>query len=243
MLSIKNITVQVDKKKVIQDLSVSFDEGKNYCIVGKNWSWKSSLALTIMWHPKYIVTKGSITLKEWKKTYEITKMSPYERAQHGIFLAFQHIPEIPGVKVFEFLRSIYDARFKTTSSFLSFKKIIEPLMEETHIHKDFLRRDLNVWFSWWERRKLEILQVRLLEPKYILLDEIDSGLDIDAYKQIAKTIGSINHTTNTFIIITHLFKILEYLPIDVVYTIQDWKVTNIGNKKTIETIKKKWFNH
>ena len=116
----------------------------------------------------------------------LNDLSPNERAKLGIFLAFQHIPEIKGVKVFEFLRSIYDAKNGTTTSFLGFKKVIEPMIDELHIDKEFLRRDLNVGFSGGERRMLEILQLKLLEPKYIFLDEIDSGLDIDAIASTAE---------------------------------------------------------
>jgi Fe-S cluster assembly ATP-binding protein len=100
-------------------------------------------------------------------------------------LAFQHIPEIKGVKVFEFLRSIYDAKNESQTSFIQFKKIIEPLIQELQIDKEFLRRDLNVGFSGGERRKIEILQLKLLQPKYIFLDEVDSGLDVDAFRQVA----------------------------------------------------------
>jgi len=128
------------------------------------------------------------------------------------------------VKVFEFMKSIYDTKNNKTTSFLEFKKIIEPLLTELAIDKEFLRRDLNVGFSGGERRKMEILQIKLLEPRFIFLDEVDSGLDVDAFTTIMKHISTLNQKKNSFIIITHIFKIIEHLPIDTVYVMQDGEV-------------------
>lgn len=169
------------------------------------------------------------------------KLDPHERAKLGIFVAFQHIPEIKGIKLFEFLRSIYDAKNGLTNSFLSFKKLIEPLMKELGISMDFLRRDLNVGFSGGERRKIEILQLKLLEPTYILLDEIDSGLDVDAFKSVVKMMAKLNHEKNSFIIITHIFDILKHIPVDHVYVLEQGKIIKEGDQKLIEVIKKEGF--
>jgi len=168
-------------------------------------------------------------------------MPPNERAQLGIFLAFQNIPEIKGVKVFEFMKSIYDTKHDKRSTFIEFKKIIEPLFTELKIDKEFLRRDLNVGFSGGERRKMEILQIKLLEPTYIFLDEVDSGLDVDAFTTIAKHLKELNHGQNSFIIITHIFKIIEHLPIDEVYVMKDGEVVKTGNHKLIHQIAKEGF--
>jgi len=172
---------------------------------------------------------------------DLLGLTPHERAKLGIFVAFQHIPEIKGIKLFEFLRSIYDAKNETTTSFLAFKKIIEPLVEELSIDRDFLRRDLNVGFSGGERRKIEILQLKLLQPKYIFLDEIDSGLDVDAFKAVVKMISNLNHSENSFIIITHIFDILEQIPVDHVYVLEKGKIIKEGNQSIIEEIKKNGF--
>ena len=172
MLSIKDLHVTVEEKEVLQGVSMQFELGKNYCLLGKNGSGKSSLALTLMGHPSYTVTEGGITTDDGKT--DITLLSPHERAKLGIFLAFQTIPEVKGVKLFEFLRTIYSAKVNDQVTFLAFKKIIDPLVAELGIDREFLRRDLNVGFSGGERRKIEILQLRLLEPKYIFLDEVDS---------------------------------------------------------------------
>lgn len=231
MLQIKNLIVSVEEKVVINDLTLNFPKWKNICILGKNGSGKSSLALTIMGHPSYEVTSGSITLDG----EDLLDMEPNERAQAGIFLAFQSIPEVKGVKLFEFLRTIYNTTHDKKESFVSFKKIVLPLLEELWINKDFLRRELNVWFSGGERRKIEILQLKLLQPKYIMLDEVDSGLDVDAFKAVAKLLQELNDEERSFIIITHYFSILDYLPVDEVVVLDDWKLvakwgSDIANK-------------
>jgi Fe-S cluster assembly ATP-binding protein len=151
-------------------------------------------------------------------------MEADERAKKGIFLAFQSIPEVKGVKLFEFLRTIYNSRRDKKESFVSFKKIILPYLEELHIDKEFLRRDLNVGFSGGERRKIEILQLKLLQPTYIFLDEVDSGLDVDAFRSVAELLQVVNSEDNTFIIITHYFSILDYLDADEVIVIDQGKI-------------------
>lgn len=219
---------------------MDFEVGKNYCVIGKNWSGKSSLAMTIMGHPKYQITNWELFVLEGENI-DLKSLNPHERAKLGIFVAFQHIPEIKGIKLFEFLKSIYDAKTGQTESFLSFKKIVEPIMNELWISMEFLRRDLNVGFSGGERRKIEIVQLKLLEPKYIFLDEIDSGLDVDAFKSVVQMMSQLNHEGNTFIIITHIFDILKHIPVDHVYILEQGKLIREGNQELIEVIKKEWF--
>ncbi len=237
MLSLKNLSVHVEDTTILDNISMDFELGKNYCVIGKNGSGKSSLAMAIMGHPKYIINAWDIFVD--KKS--IMKLDPNERAKLGVFVAFQHIPEIKWIKLFEFLRSIYDAKNESTTSFLSFKKIIEPLMKELGISMEFLRRDLNVWFSGGERRKIEIVQLKLLEPTYIFLDEIDSGLDVDAFKSVVKMMAKLNHDKNSFIIITHIFDILKHIPVDHVYVLEQGKIIKEWDQKLIEVIKKEGF--
>jgi Fe-S cluster assembly ATP-binding protein len=170
----------------------------------------------------YEIVDGKLTLDG----QDITDMDPHERAKLWIFLAFQTIPEIKGIKLFEFLRTIYSAKIWQETSFIAFKKVIEPLLQELSIDKEFLWRDLNVWFSGGERRKIEMLQMRLLEPRYIFLDEVDSWLDVDAFRSVAQLIQTLNKPDNTFIIITHYFSILDYVPVDRVYVLDQWKVAH-----------------
>ncbi len=234
MLEIKNLTSYVQDKPILKNVNLSFQIWKNYCILGENGSGKSSLALTVMWHPKYEITDWKITV-DWQ---EINDMSPDQKAKLGIFLAFQNIPEIQWIKLFEYLRTIYNNSTWENLTFLKFKNFIIPYMDEIWLNSEFLRRDLNVWFSWWEKRKIELLQIKLLKPKYIFLDEIDSGLDVDAFKSISKLINQLNDKNNCFIFITHHFEIINNVNIDQVYVLKNWKVEETGDKTLIEKIKK-----
>ena len=237
MLEIKNLTSTVQWKNILENIDMNFEIGKNYCILGENGSGKSSLALTIMWHQKYEITNGEIIV-DWQKINEFT---PDQKAKLWIFLAFQNIPEIPWIKLFEFLRTIYNNSTWENLTFLKFKNFIIPYIEEIWLDQEFLRRDLNVWFSWWEKRKIELLQIKLLKPKYIFLDEIDSWLDVDAFKSISKSIQELNDETNCFIFITHHFEIINNIDIDEVYVLKDGRVEETGDKTLIEKIKKNWF--
>ena len=236
MLSIKNISVSVWEKEILNQISYDFELWKNYCILWKNWSWKSSLAMALMWNPRYEITEWEIVLDGEK----ISELSPDKRAKLWIFLAFQNIPEIPWVKLFEFLKWVYDNSIKTTT-FMEFKKIIEPILEELQLSKDFLWRDLNVGFSGWERRKLEILQMKLLNPKYIILDEIDSWLDVDAFKVVAELLRSLSTKENSFIIITHIFTILNYLDVDETIVLEHWSIVENGWWEIAKRIKENGF--
>lgn len=237
MLEIKNLSVKVQEKTILKDIDINFEIWKNYCLLGENGSGKSSLALTIMGHPKYEITDWNIII-DWQNIKDLT---PDQRAKLWLFLAFQNIPEIPGIKLFEFLRMIYNTKTWEDFTFLKFKNFIIPQMEEIWLDPEFLRRDLNVWFSGWEKRKIELLQIKLLKPKYIFLDEIDSGLDIDAFKSISKSIKELNNDENCFVFITHHFEIIKDINIDQVYLLKNGEVEETGDKTLIERIKKNWF--
>lgn len=237
MFEINDLSVSVGEKKILKNINLKFELWKNYCILGKNWSGKSTLALTIMWHPNYKVDTWSLNIEG----LDVLEMSPDKRAKLWIFLAFQQIPEIEGVKLFEFLRNIYNTHIWKNTTFLKFKDIIIPLIQEVWLDKEFLRRDLNVGFSWWEKRKIEILQIKLLKPKYIFLDEIDSWLDVDAFKSITKMIGELNNQENCFVFITHHFEIIQNIDIDEVIILNNWEIKDRWDKKLIEKIKKEWF--
>lgn len=237
MLKLENLSVQIKGKEILKNISFDFELWKNYCILGKNWSWKSSLAMSIAWNPKYEIVAWDIKLD----STSLKSLTADERSKLWIFLTFQNVPEIPWVKLFEFLKNIYDVRQEKPTTFISFKKIIEPLIEELWIDKDFLRRDLNVGFSWWEKRKIEVLQIKLLKPQVIILDEIDSWLDVNAVKLVSELLKETNSENNTFIIITHLFEMLEELPIEKVLIIDKWEIKEIGDNKLMEKIKKEGF--
>lgn len=266
MLKIKDLTVNVWENTILKNIDITFEQGKNYCILGRNGSGKSSLAMSIIWHPSYTIEDGQITLEITQEELDnlpsktqqkiedkiiantnknihidILKCDPDTRSKLGIFVAFQNIPEIKGVKLFEFLRQIYNEKFDKNESFLSFKKLLEPLLQQLQIDKEFLWRDLNVWFSGGEKRKIEILQMKLLEPKYIFLDEIDSGLDIDALRSATTLLHQHDSNKNALIFITHYFDILDNLDIDKTRIIKKWSVIKSWWKEIIEEIKKWWY--
>jgi Fe-S cluster assembly ATP-binding protein len=242
MLLLEHISLSIEDKQILDDVSLSFDLGKNYCLLGKNGSGKSSLAMAVMGNPSYEIKNWELKIKNWSEEIYVLELDPHERAKLWIFVAFQTIPEIKGVKLFEFLRSIYNATTDNNFSFIQFKKHIIPLCDSLKINTEFLRRDVNVGFSGWERRKIEMLQLKLLNPKYIFLDEVDSGLDVDAFRDVAEMIRELNSPDNTFIVITHYFSILDYIPVDTVYVLESGKVVKEGGMSIVEEIKEKGFN-
>lgn len=244
MIQIENLYVHVWEKEILGGVSLSFEPWKNYCLLGKNGSGKSTLSSVLMGHPKYEVTSGNISI-DWENLLD---MEADERSQAGIFLSFQNIPEITGVKLSEYLRTIFniakksdDESFTELSPFM-FKRFIKPMLEELHIEDSFLERDLNVGFSGGEKRKIEILQMKLIGPKYIILDEIDSGLDLDAFKTVAKMLSELSSENNSIIIITHYFTILDYINVDKVFVMKQGKVVKEGGKELAEQIKENGFS-
>ncbi len=174
-------------------------------------------------------------------------MSPSERSQAWLFLSFQSVPEIKWITMSEYLRTIYNVHLKnnkpdiTELSPFIFKRFIKKYLDELSIDEEFLSRELNVGFSGWEKRKIEILQMKLIWPKYIILDEIDSWLDLDAFRTIAKLLKELSSENNSLIIITHYFKILEYIDVDKVYVIKDWEIVQEGDMNLAKKISEKGF--
>lgn len=243
MIKISDLKVWVSEKEILKWISLEFELWKNYCLLWKNWSGKSTLSSFLMWHPKYEYISWSIKI-DWKNLLEL---NPEERSKAWLFLSFQNVPEIKGIRLSEFLRTIYNIHLKNNSpdvkelSPFIFKRFIKKYLEELHIDDRFLDRELNVWFSWWEKRKIEILQMKLIWPKYIILDEIDSWLDLDAFKTIAELLKQLSNENNSFIIITHYFNILEYIDVDTVYVMNNWLLDKVWWKELIENIKLGWY--
>lgn len=241
MIKIEDLSMNVWEKEILKNINLQFELWRNYCLLWKNWSGKSSLAMSIIWNPKYEIKSWNVFLQNNWKELSLLDLSPDERSHLWVFVAFQNIPEIKWLKLFEFLRTIYNQYTGEETSFLKFKKIVEPLIQEIWIDRDFLRRDLNVWFSGWEKRKIEVLQIKLLQPKYVFLDEIDSGLDIDAFKKIATMLNQMDHKNISFIVITHYFNILDYINIDKVYVLENGTLKMQWNTEIIKSIKDSWF--
>ena len=262
MIEIKNLKVWVGDKEILKWISLNFELWKNYCLLWKNWSGKSTLSSFLMWHPKYEYISWSVDITKpltWiltpsqeqgatNKKINLLGLNPEERSKAWLFLSFQNVPEIKWIRLSEYLRTIYNIHIKSTSTEVKelspfiFKRFIKKYLEELHIDDRFLVRELNVWFSGWEKRKIEILQMKLIWPKYIILDEIDSWLDLDAFRTIAQMLKELSNENNTLIIITHYFKILDYIEVDKVYVMKDWSIVKEWWSELIEEIKEKGFN-
>ena len=245
MIEIKNLHTKVEDKEILKWVSLEFQLGKNYCLLGKNGSGKSTLSSFLMGHPKYKHAWGEVFIDG----QNLLEMDPEERSAAGLFLSFQHVPEIKGIKLSEYLRTIYNISLKQKnpevaelSPFL-FKRFVKKYLESLHIDEKFLDRDLNVGFSGGEKRKIEILQMKLIGPKYIILDEIDSGLDLDAFRAVAELLKDLSNENNTLIIITHYFKILEYIDVDTVYVMKDGEVKATGDKALAKEISESGFSN
>lgn len=243
MIKIKDLKVSVWSKEILKEVTIDFEIWKNYCLLWKNGSWKSTLSSFLMWNPNYSYNSWSVEI-EWENLIE---MEPEERSKKWLFLSFQSVPEIVGIRLWEYLRIIYNISLKGNNpevkdlSPFIFKRFIKKHLEELNIDEKFLERDLNVWFSGWEKRKIEILQMKLIWPKYIILDEIDSWLDLDAFRTVAGMLQNLSSEENTLIIITHYFKILEYINVDKVYVMKDWDIIKEWNKDLAKYISENWF--
>jgi len=243
MLKIKKLKVWVGEKVILKWVDLNFEIGKNYLVLWKNGSGKSSLANFLMWNTKYEYKDGLVLID--KK--DLLKLGVDDRSGAWLFLSFQHIVEIPWINLGEYLRIIYNNHLEKKeigvpklSPFI-FKRFIKKYLLELDIKESFLERDLNVGFSWGEKRKIEILQARLLDPKYMIFDEVDSGLDLDAFKVVASLIQKLDNENNSIIMITHNFKMIDYIKFDEVYVLKNWEVDRKWGLEIIEEIKKKGF--
>lgn len=231
-LQIKNLKVSIDDKSILQGVNLEVKPGEVHAIMGPNGSGKSTLAYSLAGHPFYQITDGSVTLDG----EDVLEKAPDERANSGLFLAFQYPVEVAGVKVNHFLRLAYEARFanqpeKKFPTVLAFRKHLEALADELQVNKDLLKRGLNEGFSGGEKKRVEILQMAVLEPRYAILDETDSGLDVDAIKAVSSGVKKIIEKYNTgVIVITHYQRILKYLEPEFVHVMVKGKIVKSGGR-------------
>ena len=234
MLVIKNLSVKIADKLVLDNLCLSINAGSLDVLMGPNGSGKSSLAATIMGHPDYQVVAGTINFSG----QDITQMLPHERAKLGLFLAFQNPIAIQGLQVFSFLKTIYEAYTGKNVLALEFESLLNKNLEIVGLNKSFMYRDVNDGFSGGERKRFEILQLILLKPKLAIIDEIDSGLDIDALKIIAQVLAFMQQDNPdlTIILITHYNRILSHLKPNLVHVLQAGKLIKSGGLALISQI-------
>lgn len=238
MLSINDLRVSVENKGILKGLDLEVQRGVVHAIMGPNGSGKSTLASVLMGHPSYAVNSGEIMFEG----EDLLEMSPDERAHKGIFLSFQYPAEIPGVPVDQFLRiaqrETARARDEKPLSLMKFKDAFKHEVEKLHMKEGLANRSLNEGFSGGEKKRNEILQMALLKPKLVILDEVDSGLDVDALRIVAQRVKEYKEENPevSVLIITHYMRILKYLEPDVVSIVMDGKVVKTGGKNLSELI-------
>jgi Fe-S cluster assembly ATP-binding protein len=238
MLEIKDLHVSVEGKEIIKGVSLQFEKGKVYTIMGPNGSGKSTLANTLMGNPKYKVTSGTI----WLDGRDITTEKVDNRSKIGLFLSFQYPKEISGLSISNFLRTAVNARREKKYSVVEFHKLLKEKMALLGMEKSFSRRSLNEGFSGGEKKRAEMLQMLMLEPKYAMLDETDSGLDVDAIKTVAESINLARKQQDmAIIVITHYNRFLEYLQPDEVMVLNEGKIVQSGGYEVAKQIEATGF--
>lgn len=239
ILEIKNLhaSAQGEGKEILKGINLSINAGEIHVILGSNGAGKSTLMNVLMGHPAYEVTEGSIEFEG----SNISELQTFERARKGLFLSFQNPEEIPGITVENMLRASKQAISGTPVKIMKFKKELKAIMEELQINSAYAQRYMNVGFSGGEKKRNEILQLLLLQPKLALLDETDSGLDVDAVQIVSKGVKSYHNADNACLIITHNTRILEQLPVDKVHVLLDGKIACEGGSELIEKIDREGF--
>jgi Fe-S cluster assembly ATP-binding protein len=230
-LEIKNLHVEVEDKKILNGLTLSVEKGRVAAIMGPNGSGKSTLAYVLAGKPGYTVTEGDVLLDG----ESILAMSADERAAKGVFLAFQYPVEVPGVATMTFLRTALNAQRKTRGegelSTPEFMKLVRDTSGHLGISQEMLRRAVNVGFSGGEKKRNEILQMAILQPRLAVLDETDSGLDIDALKVVSEGVNRLRSPERSMIVITHYQRLLDYIVPDVVHVMAKGRVVKSGGKE------------
>ena len=237
LIELNNINFQYDDIPSLVDISLSIEKGESVGLEGDNGSGKSTLANSIMNHPKYILRKGSIFF-EGK---DITEDKVDERARKGIFMSFQNPLEVAGITVGNFLRSAVSAREGSQMSLVKFGREIGKQMEALDMKPEYIDRYLNYGFSGGEKKKTEILQMRMLKPKLAILDETDSGLDVDAVRIVSEGIQQYKTEENSLLIITHHREIIEQIKPDFVHIIIDGRIVKTGDASLIDKIEEKGY--
>lgn len=242
MLEIKNLHVSVNNNKILKGLNLSVNKGEIHAIMGPNGSGKSTLAQVIAGREEYKVNKGSIIYSNKK----LLELSADERAKQGIFLAFQYPIEIPGISTTNFIKTavnkIRESKGKKPLDAVSFLKVMKEKMKIVKINQTLLSRSINEGFSGGEKKRNEIFQMAMLDPKLAILDETDSGLDIDALKIVAKGVNKLKSKNNATIIITHYQRLLNYIIPDYVHVLIDGKIVKSGDKNLAQELEKKGYD-
>jgi Fe-S cluster assembly ATP-binding protein len=233
MLEIKNLHIKTADKEIVKGLNLSIGENQIHAIMGPNGSGKSTLASTLMGHPGYEVTSGEVSFL----AENLLEMEPNERAEKGLFLSFQYPSEVEGVNITSYLRMIYNKSREQKVSPIKFREILKEKMEILDIKEEFVNRYLNDGFSGGEKKRMEMLQMLVLEPKLAILDETDSGLDVDALKVVSKAVNYlVEKNKMSVVVITHYTRILNYIKPQFVHVLKDGKIIKEGGEELAHEI-------
>ena len=237
-LEIKDLHVSISDKEIIKGFTLTIKEGEIHALMGPNGSGKSTLSYAIMGHPRYAITKGEILFNG----QNITEMKTSERAKLGLFLCFQYPMEVHGVQVANFLRMASNNLHDKKESVVDFRKQLKENMKMLKMDESFSSRYLNDGFSGGEKKRGEILQMNVLKPKFAILDEADSGLDIDALKVVAEGVNNAMKSTQLgVLIITHYQRILNFIKPDFVHIVVDGKIVKSGGKELVERLEEEGY--
>ncbi len=231
MLEIKNLHASAGEKPILRGISLTVNTGEVHAVMGPNGSGKSTLAQVLAGHPAYEVTAGEV----WYEGENLLEMDPEVRAQKGLFMAFQYPVEIPGVSNAYFLRSAYNeirkSRGEDEVDPIDFLEIMDQKLQLVHMSDDMLQRSVNTGFSGGEKKRNEILQMAVLDPKLAILDETDSGLDIDALRIVAEGVNRMRRPDNATIVVTHYQRLLNYIVPDYVHVLANGRIVKSGGKE------------
>jgi Fe-S cluster assembly ATP-binding protein len=235
MLEIKSLTVAVGEKIVLENINLTIKNDEVHFLMGPNGAGKSSLGFVLMGHPDYKIKAGKISFSG----KDVSKLSPDKRAKLGLFLAFQAPPEFEGVELIDFLTRASSSVSREKGGLFNPERKISPFLKELRLKEEFLKRELNLGFSGGEKKKSELLQLLFLKPKLAILDEIDSGLDVDNLKAVCKTVSNFKKSKGrSLLIITHLPRIARFLKPNFVHIMADGKIIKRGGKELLQEIEK-----
>ncbi len=242
-LNINNLNVSIEGKKILDDFNLTINQGEVHAIMGPNGSGKSTLANVLAGNEDYEVNSGKIIFKD----QDLLGLNIEERAQIGIFLAFQYPVEIPGVNITPFLQASINSKLKNENKpeldTLSFAKLLKEKAKDLGIGPDMLKRSINTGFSGGEKKRYEILQMSVLNPEFTIFDETDSGLDVDALRIVTEGINKFKNDNNSFLIITHYQKLLDYINPDYVHVMRNGKILKSGDISLAVEIEKSGYQN
>ena len=238
MLKIENLHAQIDGNEILKGLSLEVGKGEIHAIMGPNGSGKSTLSNVLMGHPRYEVTEGSVTFEG----QDVLELEPDERARLGMFLAFQYPSEVPGVSVANFMRTAVNSVREKELPPMEMYKLLQEKMRIMQMDPRFAERYLNEGFSGGEKKRNEILQMLMLDPRLVIMDETDSGLDIDALQVVARGVNELRGPEFSAVIITHYQRILRYIEPDHVHVMLDGLIVTSGGKELAEELEDKGYD-